>query len=135
MATINAALINEQRKYPRYNIEIPATIRLKDGLRLDGKTGNISSNGALFEYENVSQIEPDTHCILTLYNEKSVYPEEIKIKCVFKPHKEGGVGLQFITMSTHDFINFVFLLSNSSPDPEKTLNELKDNPGIELLDE
>lgn len=135
MAAINAALINEQRKYPRYNIQLPATIRMKDGIRYEGKTGNISSNGALFEYGENAQIEQDAHCILTIYNEKADFPEEIKIKCVFKLHKEGGVGLQFKTMSTHDFINFVFLLSSKSPDPKKTLKELKDNPGIQLLHE
>lgn len=135
MAATNVSLINEQRKYPRYDIQLPASIRLKDGVRYEGKTGNISSNGALFNFGNTSDIDPDAHCILTLYNEKPNYSEEIKIKCLFKPHTDGGVGLEFQTMSTHDFINFVFLLSSKTPDPERIFEELKNNPGIQLLDE
>ena len=131
----NAVLVNEQRKFPRYNIQIPASIRLKDGVHYLGKTKNISNNGAFVEYSGTTNITKETHCILTLFIEGKTYAEEIKIKCVFKPSRENGVGLEFKTMSAKDFVNFIFLLSSKTPDADSYLAELKSNPGVELLDE
>ena len=131
----NAALINEQRKFPRFNIQIPASIRLKDGIHYQGNTNNISNNGAFIEYGDIANITKDTHCILTLFVEGKTYSEEIKIKCIFKPGRKGGIGLEFKTMSTNDFINFIYLLSSKTSDPDRYFTELKNNPGVNLVDE
>ena len=131
----NAVLVNEQRQYPRFDIQIPASIRLKDGIHYQGNTNNISNNGAFVEHSGITDIKSETHCILTLFVEGNTYSEEIKIKCIIKPAREGGIGLEFKTMSANDFVNFIDLLSSSTPDPEKYFTELKNNPGVDLVDE
>ncbi|MGD8571977.1 MAG: PilZ domain-containing protein [Gammaproteobacteria bacterium] len=131
----HAAIINEQRKFPRFDIEIPASIRLKDRVYYQGKTNNISSNGAFIKYSADTKITGDTHCILTLYVEGKAWIDEIKIKCVSKPARDGGIGLEFKTMSADDFVNFVFLLTSEAPDADDLFAELRDNPGVELVNE
>ena len=131
----NAVLINEQRQYPRFNIQIPASVRLKDGIHFQGNTNNISNNGAFVTYSGIADITDETHCILTLFVERKTYSEEIKIKCLIKPAREGGIGLEFKTMSANDFVNFIDLLSSKVPDPEKYYAELQSKPGVELIDE
>ena len=131
----NAVLINEQRKFPRYDIQVPASIRIKDGIYYQGKTNNISNNGCFFEYGSIANIKNETFCILTLYIEGKTCSDEIKIKCVFKPDRKNGVGLEFKAMSANDFIDFVFLLSRNTPDPDGYFTELKNNPGVKLVDE
>jgi hypothetical protein len=135
MTVTNAVFINEQRKFPRYNIELPASIRLKDGVHYLGKTNNISNNGAFLEYSGPSSITNESTGILTLFVEGKVYAEEIKIKCILKPAREGGIGLEFKAMSANDFINFIFLLSSNTPDPQGYFTELKNNPGVTLVPE
>jgi hypothetical protein len=136
MATITTtAFVNEQRKFPRYNIQIPASIRLKDGVQYQGKTNNISNNGAFMEYCGATNITKETHCVLTLFVEGKIRSEEIKIKCVLKPDRKGGIGLEFKTMSADDFINFISLLSSKTSDRDKYFTELKNNPGVDLVDE
>lgn len=131
----NAVLVNEQRKFPRFNIQIPASIRLKDGVHYQGNTNNISNNGAFIEYSDITNITKDTHCILTLFVEGKTYSEEIKIKCIFKPARQGGIGLEFKTMSANDFASFIDLLSSKTPDPDKYFTALKNSPGVDLVDE
>lgn len=131
----NAVLINEQRKHPRYHIQMPASIRLKDGIHYLGKTSNISNNGAFVEYNGSINVAEETHGILTLFVEGEVYSEEIKIKCVLKPARKDGIGLEFKSMSANDFINFIFLLSSKTPNPDKYFAELKNNPGVKLVAE
>jgi hypothetical protein len=131
----HTALINEQRKFPRFDIQVPASIRLKEGIHYQGKTSNISNNGAFIQYSGITNITEETLCILTLYAEGETHTEEIKIKCVFKPRRQGGVGLEFKTMSADDFINFIYLLSSKLPDSDKYFAELKNNPGVKLVDE
>ena len=125
----------EQRKYPRYDIQILADLRLNNGNRYNGSTHNISSNGAFFAYDNLESIKKETPCTLTLYVEGNLHSDEITINCVFKPHKSGGAGLQFKTMSTNDFINFIFMLSKEFPDPDKFISEISTNPSVGLLEE
>ena len=131
----NAVLVNEQRKYPRFNIQIPASVRLKDRIHYQGNTNNVSNNGAFVEYSGITDITSETHCILTLFVEGKTYSEEIKIKCIIKPARKGGIGLEFKTMSMSDFVNFIDLLSSNTPDPQKYFTELKNNPGVDLVDE
>ena len=131
----NAVLVNEQRQFPRFNIQIPASVRLKDGIHYQGNTNNISNNGAFVEYSGITDITNETHCILTLFVEGKTYSEEIKIKCVLKPARKEGIGLEFKAMSSNDFINFIFLLSNNTPDPDRYFTELKNNPGVHVVDE
>ena len=131
----NAVLVNEQRQFPRFNIQIPASVRLKDGIHYQGNTNNISNNGAFVEYSGITDITNETHCILTLFVEGKTYSEEIKIKCIIKPARKGGIGLEFKTMSSNDFASFIDLLSSKLSDPEKYFTELKSNPGVELVDE
>jgi len=136
MTTVSSkALITEQRKFPRYNIKLPASIRLKDGIQYQGKTNNISNNGAFFEFGDINQVTKDTPCILTLFIEGNIYPEELKIKCVVKPGRSGGVGLEFKSMSATSFVSFIFLLSSKAPNPDEYFKELKNNPGVKLVDE
>ncbi len=129
----NAVLVNEQRKFPRINIQIPASIRLKDGINYQGNTHNISNNGAFVEYNGSANITEETHGILTLFVEGKTHSEEIKIKCILKPDRKGGIGVEFKTMSTNDFINFIDLLSSKTSDPEKYFTELKNSPGVNLV--
>ena len=131
----NAVLVNEQRQYPRFNIQIPASVRLKDGIHYQGNTNNISNNGAFVEYSGPTDIASETHCILTLFVEGKTFSEEIKIKCIIKPSRKGGLGLEFKTMSVNDFVNFIDLLSSNTPDPDKYYTEVKNNPGVDLVDE
>ena len=131
----NTTMINERREQPRFDIEIPASIRLKDGLRYDGKTSNISNGGAFFKFSDSSQLTKETHCILTLFLEGKTISEELKIKCVFKPSRKDGAGLEFKTITTNDYINFVFLLTKSHPKSEELFTVLKDNPGMQLVGE
>lgn len=136
MAVVNNPdFINEQRKYSRYNIRIPASLRLKDGFYYLGKTSNISNNGAFIEYSGTTNITNETHGILTLYVEGENYSEEIKIKCILKPARQNGIGMEFKAMSANDFINFISLLSNNTPDPDKYFTELKSNPGVQVVDD
>lgn len=131
----NTAFINEQRKFSRYDIQIPASLRLKDGIQYLGKTNNISNNGAFIEYSGATNITKETHGILTLFVDGEIYSEEIKIKCILKPARKEGIGLEFKAMSSNDFINFIFLLSNNTPDPDQYFTELKNNPGVHVVDE
>jgi hypothetical protein len=131
----NAVFVNEQRQFPRFNIQIPASVRLKDGIHYQGNTNNISNNGAFIEYSGLIDATKETHCILTLFVEGKTHSEEIKIKCIVKPSRKGGIGLEFKTMSTNDFINFVDLLSSKIPDAEKYFTEQKNNFGVDLVDE
>jgi len=130
----HTVLINEQRQYPRYQVQIPASIRLKNGIHYLGTTNNISNNGAFVEYNGGVEIGEETHAILTLYVEGEVYSEEIKIKCMLKPARNNGIGLEFKSMSPNDFINFIYLLSSKAPNPEKYFTELKSNPGVKLVE-
>ena len=133
----NTAMINEQREYPRYDIQVPAKLRLKNGLQYEGKTNNISNSGAFFEFNASAhpkaKLTKDAHCILTLFVEGKSSSEELKIKCVFKPSRKGGASLEFKTITTDDYINFIFLLGRNYPKPEELFAELKDNPGVHLL--
>lgn len=128
-------LISERRAFPRHNIQIPASIRLKDGRRIAGCTRDISSSGALFEFQDANPGEQETYGILTLFLDDKSSTEELKIKCIFKPAREKGAGLEFKTIATDDYIKFIFLLAKNYPDPEQLLTELKDNPGVQLLGE
>ena len=130
-----AVFVNEQRNFPRYNIRIPASIRLKNGVHYKGNTDNISNNGAFVEYSGNTDITKETHGILTLFVEEKTRSEEIKIKCIIKPSRKGGIGVEFKTMSTNDFINFIDLLSSKTPDADEYYTELNNNPGVELIDE
>lgn len=132
---VHSFMGKDQRRHPRYDVQIPASIRLKDGKNYNGITNNISSNGAFFAYDNFGRIKKETHCTLTLFIEGKLYSEEITIDCVFKPHHKGGVGLEFKTMTTNDFINFIFMLSKKLPDPNKFISEISTDPGIELSDD
>jgi len=134
-ADTDALRFRENRKHARYDIQIPASIRFQDGKYFNGKTNNISSNGAFFEYSEPGKIKKDTQCTLTLFIEGKLHSEEIKINCVFKPHSKGGVGLEFKTMPTNDFINFIFMLSKKIPDPEQFISEISMDPGVELHDD
>lgn len=125
----------EHRKFPRYDIQVPASLRLDDGKTYNGITGNISSSGAFFAYDDLANIAKETPCTLTLFVEGTLHSDEIAINCVFKPHRDGGVGLQFKTMSTNDFINFIFMLSKESPDPDTFISEISVNPSVSLLEE
>ena len=132
--TACAVITNEKRKFARYETQFPASIRLKDGMRYNGTMENISSNGAYFGYKDIAQFRNETSCILSIFIEGKYYSEEIEIDCTLKPRASGGAGLEFKTMSTRDYINFVFLLSKAIPEQDKLLADLKNNPGIELLD-
>ena len=125
----------EQRKYPRFDMQFPAYIRLPDGRKYNGKTGNISGNGAFFEYNNESEINNETQCTLTLFAEGKLYSEEITFNCNLKNIREKGIGLEFTSMSTNDYINFIFLLKNEYPDPENMISQFSVNPGVQLLEE
>jgi len=134
-STNRAILINEQRKYPRYPIQIPASIRLRNGIHYLGKTNNISNNGAFVEYNGGVDIGEETKAILTLFVDGKAYSEEIKIKCTLKPTRDNGIGVEFKSMSANDFINFIYLLSSQTPNPDKYFAELKNNPGFKLVEE
>lgn len=127
--------VREHRKYPRFDVQIPASIRLHDGKYYNGKTNNLSGNGAFFEYSGLGEIKKETQCTLTLFVEGKLYSEEITINCAFRPHGNDGVGLEFKTMSTNDFINFIFLLSKNHPNPDEFISEISVNPGVKLLEE
>lgn len=131
---VNAVLRNEQRSFTRYDIKLPATLRLRNGVRLNGTMGNISSSGAWFENRDREPAEENTLCLLTIHLQKQNYREEIDIECVLKRNSTDGVGLKFKTMSTRDYINFVFLLTTETPHQQQLLTELKTNPGMELRD-
>ena len=127
--------VREHRKHPRFDVQIPASIKLDDGKYYNGKTSNLSGNGAFFEYSGLDKIKKETPCTLTLFVEGKLYSEEITIHCTFKPHSNDGVGLEFKTMSTNDFINFIFLLSKKHPNPDDFISNISINPGVELLEE
>lgn len=128
-------LSKELRRYPRFDIQLPADIQLPDGKRYNGRTINISGNGLFFEHYNVSDITDNTQCTLTLYVGGNLYSEEIKFNGVLKTNRKNGVGIEFRTMSTNDFINFIFLLKREYPDPEYMISQFSANPGVQLLEE
>jgi len=128
-------LSKEQRKYPRFDLNFPANIRLPDGNLLKGKTSNISGNGAFFEYSDAGKFENEAQCTLTLFVEGKLYSEEITFNCILKNNRKNGIGLQFKTMSTNDFINFIFMLKNEYPDPDHMISQFSVNPGVQLLEE
>ena len=134
-ATVDAAIVNEHRRFPRYDIKLPVSVRLKDGIHYNGITGNVSGNGIYFEHTSEEITVKDASCILTLYVEREDYSEEIKIKGIFKPREVGGAGVEFKTMSEQDFLSFLFLLSSEVPDSKKLYAELKDHHGVELFDD
>ena len=125
----------DQRKYPRFDMQFAASIRFPDGDLCKGKTKNISGNGVFFEYDESRKFENESRCTLTMFVEGKLYSEEITFNCVLKNNRKNGLGLQFETMSTNDFINFIFLLQNEYPDPEHMISQFSVNPGVQLIEE
>ena len=128
-------LSKEQRKYPRFDIQLAADIQLPDGKRYNGRTINISGNGVFFEHHSISDIAHETQCTLTLFVDGNLYSEEIRFNGVLKTHRKNGVGIEFKTMSTNDFINFIFLLKKEYPDPEHMISQFSATPGVQLIEE
>ncbi|MGD8569079.1 MAG: PilZ domain-containing protein [Gammaproteobacteria bacterium] len=125
----------DRREHTRFDIQLPAMIRMKDGRCYQGKTNNISNSGAFFHFSGDTDASKESHCILTLLLADEPTPEELKIKCVLKTSQHHGAGLEFKTIATEDYIKFVLLLSKNYPQPEQLLTELQNNPGMQLLGE
>lgn len=135
-ASVHAATqTNDRREHPRYDIQVPAMIRMKDGRCYEGRTNSISNSGAFFQFSGGTNAAKESHCILTLMLEDEPNPQELKIKCVLKSSQQDGAGLEFKTIATEDYIKFVLLLSKNYPQPEQLRTELQNNPGMQLLGE
>lgn len=124
---------SNNRRHQRLDIEASATIKLRDGQVFEGRTRNISYKGAFFEFDRASEIIQGEYCLLTIDVKDELNSMVLKLKCkVIHTHEE-GVGVEIKDFYDDDYNDFVFLLANNSPDPEKFLAELSEQPEFQLI--
>jgi len=117
-STNNPALISERRQYLRYDVVVPAHIRLRNGYCYEGKTLNIGNGGALLQLADAFAGIDGAPCILTLLPDVDSSDREVKIKCVFKTRQHGSAGLEFRNLLSDEEIQSLIQLS------EKPLAEI-----------
>lgn len=124
---------SDNRRHQRLDIEASAKIKLKNGKVFDGKTRNISYKGAFFEFDQVSEVIQGEYCLLTIDVKDALNSMVLKLKCKVVHAHEDGIGVEIKDFYDDDYNDFVFLLANNSPDPEKFLAELSEQPEFKLV--
>jgi len=124
--------VTEDRKHTRLVIELPVKLSRENRGSVDGMTRNISFGGVYVVLgERVDTCSGDA-CQLRLVLQGEPEPIEIQLKCKVVHASGTGLGLKFLGIDASDYQDFQFLMINNSDDPEKLLEELSHNPGLEV---
>ena len=124
--------VSEDRKHTRLVIEVPARLNWGNHGSADGVTGNISFGGVYVVLQNRIDVRAGDTCQLHLVLQGEPEPIEIQLECNIVHISATGLGLKFLGIDAANYQDFRFLMINNSDDPEKLLEELSHNPGLEV---
>jgi len=122
----------DKRKHTRLTIEVPAKVVLGNGCTLEGVTRNISFGGVYIAFADGIDTHTGDACQLSLVLQGGPDPIEIQLKCEVIHATANGLGIRFLGIDAAHYQDFQYLMINNSDEPEKLLEELRHDPGLEI---
>ncbi len=124
--------MTDKRKHMRLALNLGVTIKLPNGNTITGRTKNISFGGVMILTDDLVSCESGTLCHVSLQiNEETELLIEFETRIMHAEEKSVGAQfLKFISMDIASYRHFKNLMVLNSPDPEKLLEELHQNPGL-----
>lgn len=121
----------EQRKHTRIPVNINAELQVSKEI-YKGKTKNISFSGVFIYCSNSANITIGETCYLKLILQPEPHPNTITLHCKVVRTDESGVGVKLNSVDMQGYLKFKNLMVYNSPAPDKLLDELGKNPGLEV---
>lgn len=109
-----------------------ATVTFIDGSVCRGRLVNISFGGCFVECAGLAGSLRRDQCFLSLLLPGDK-PVPIRINARIVRCTEAGVGLSFLSIDLEDYQHFRNMMVVNTLDPEKLLEELEKNPGLEIV--
>ncbi|RJQ14167.1 MAG: PilZ domain-containing protein [Nitrospiraceae bacterium] len=123
----------DRRKNTRLSIQLEAELHLPGDAVYRGKTKNISFSGVYLECLKSSAIPVvNDPCTLKLILQSGPNPNIISFQCRVVRTDKSGAGIRFISVDMNGYRQFKNLLVYNSKDPDKLLDELNRNPGLDI---
>jgi len=122
----------DKRKHTRLAIKIPAKLTFGNDCAVEGMTHNLSFGGAYIALRDSADAHSGDACQLSLVLQGGPDPIEIQLTCEVVHVIGTGLGIRFLGIDATHYQDFQFLMINNSDDPEKLLEELSHNPGLEI---
>ena len=127
--------MENRRKHLRLPISVDAEMTTNDDKTIKGLTKNISFSGVLIDFQKKPEINEGDNCKISLILQQNERIE-INLECQMVHITNNLLGFKFICLKGLDgYEIFKNLLIYNSLDPEKLIEELKQNPGIEIISE
>ncbi len=121
---------DERRKNTRIPLQLHAELHLPNNDIFSGQTENISFSGVYLTCVNSTNIPVGESGVFKIFLQAQPNPKIIEFKCRIVRIDENGSGIRFLNVDVKDYQQFKNLMVYNSPNPDKLLDELEQNPGI-----
>jgi len=123
----------ENRKNLRLPIEVASELLISDNALHHCKTKNISFGGICLISEKPLNVVPGNECNVTLLiTENKRFNVKFKCVVVHTSVDKKEVGCKYINIRVENYQDFKSFMINRSTDPDRLLDELSKNPGLDM---